>query len=183
MKIAIVGNSSSGKSTLAKTLASAFLFTHIDLDVVAWKRTERCNQAPVRDTISTSMLAINALCDESRQGWVIEGCYGDLIEEIIRQHDDTLLLYANATVEQCIKNAFSRPWEPHKYASKAEQDKNLGMLVEWIEDYTLREGPLSKAYHDAIFDQFMGKKMSLDGQQLSLSKNELTALISGAYHS
>ena len=57
------------------------------------------------------------------------------------------------------------------------------MLVEWIEGYTLREGPLSKAYHDAIFDQFMGKKMSLDGQQLSLSKNELTAMVSGAYHS
>jgi adenylate kinase family enzyme len=179
MKIAIVGNSSSGKSTLAKTIASVYRLTHIDLDVVAWKKPEGCDESPIRNNISDAMLAIKTLCVASPQRWVVEGCYGDLISELIQQNNDTLLVYANAPVKQCTENALRRPWEPHKYASKAEQDKNLGMLVEWIEGYALREGPLSKAYHDALFNQFTGKKILLDGQQLSLTESERIAMVSG----
>lgn len=181
MKIAIIGNSSSGKSTLAKMIASAYRLTHIDLDVVAWKGTENACQTPIRNNISDSMLAIKARCDASPQRWVVEGCYGDLIGQLIQQDKDAMLIYANATIEQCTENALRRPWEPHKYASKTEQDKNLGMLVEWIEGYALREGALSKAYHDALYNQFTGKKMLLDGQQLFMPESELIALVSSAW--
>jgi hypothetical protein len=36
----------------------------------------------------------------------------------------------NLPVAACIENARKRPWEPHKYASKAEQDKNLDRLID-----------------------------------------------------
>jgi hypothetical protein len=36
---------------------------------------------------------------------------------------------------ESVANAFSRPWEPHKYLSKEAQDANLEMLMGWIRAY------------------------------------------------
>ena len=182
MKIAIVGNSSSGKSTLAKAIASVYPVAHIDLDVVAWKNTEGSDKAPIRDSIPDTMLAIKTRCGASPERWVVEGCYGDVINELIYLNNDALLIYANTSIQQCTENALRRPWEPHKYASKAEQDENLGMLVEWIKGYGLRDGPLSKTHHDILFEQFTGKKLLLDDQHLSLSESELIAMVSSAFN-
>ena len=54
MQIAIIGNSSSGKSSLALKLAQEFDLVHLDLDTVAWK----AQKTPIRSSLSSSLKKI-----------------------------------------------------------------------------------------------------------------------------
>ena len=52
----------------------------------------------------------------------------------------------------------ARPWEPHKCASKAEQNAKLAFLLEWVRDYYRRDGELSLTGHRALFSAYAGPK-------------------------
>jgi len=71
----------------------------------------------------------------------------------------------NLPVEACISNARFRPWEPHKYSSKQEQDKNLAMLIDWIAKYEERDDTFSFASHQALFNNYSGKKRMLTSNE------------------
>jgi len=58
----------------------------------------------------------------------------------------------------CIENARNRPWEPHKYASKEEQNQNLAIFINWISQYSKRNDTFSKIAHESLFKQYSGKK-------------------------
>lgn len=92
-------------------------------------------------------------------GWVIEGCYTDLLE--IASDAATEIVFLNLDIEQCVENARNRPWEPHKYPSKEAQDKNLEMLVGWIRQYAERSDEFSLAAHKHFYEQFPGPKTML----------------------
>lgn len=150
-RIVIFGNSGSGKSTLAKHFSEQFNLAHLDLDTLAWQDT----QPPTRLPISESKQHIDQFLKlESK--WVIEGCYGDLINLILPSCNE--LYFLNLSVEDCLANARNRPWEPHKYASKKEQDANLTMLLDWIAQYSNRVDEFSLSNHMKMFDQFGGNK-------------------------
>ncbi|MCJ8273129.1 MAG: hypothetical protein MJK04_27475 [Psychrosphaera sp.] len=68
------------------------------------------------------------------------------------------IIFINLSAEQCVENAKNRPWEPHKYETKAAQDKNLGMLIDWIKQYDQREDEFSQIAHQRFYDGFTGKK-------------------------
>lgn len=74
-KILIFGNSGSGKSTLANKLSESESLTHLDLDTLAWHPTSPPSRMPILE----SAKAI-AKFTETYKGWVIEGCYADLLE-------------------------------------------------------------------------------------------------------
>ncbi|WP_166423434.1 shikimate kinase [Paraglaciecola sp. 20A4] len=150
-RIVIFGNSGSGKSTLAQRIGKKFNIGHLDLDTVAWLPTE----IPERATISDSMYNVNAFID-TQQGWVIEGCYADLLENIIGQAN--LLIFTDLPVEACIENARHRSWEPHKYPSEEAQNANLSMLVDWIIHYYTRTDTFSYAAHNMLFNEYQGTK-------------------------
>jgi adenylate kinase family enzyme len=149
--VLIIGNSSSGKSTMAKDLSSLDSLTHLDLDTVAWLSSS----PPTRKEKSESMALIDSFI-QSHQRSVIEGCYGDLIEMVLPYADE--LIFLDTSKERCIQNAKSRPFEPHKYATKEAQDINLDMLIEWISSYETREDSLSKKYHERVFNEYSGVK-------------------------
>ncbi len=151
-KIVIFGNSGSGKSTLAKGLAATNKLAHLDLDTIAWQAT----QPPERLALFESSKTINHFFKD-HSGWVIEGCYADLLALVISTADEVIFL--NLPVPLCIANAKNRPWEPHKYESKAAQDANLAMLIEWISQYTSRSDTFSKIAHEKLFNEFKGKKV------------------------
>ena len=151
-RIVIFGNSGSGKSTLAKKLSSSENLAHLDLDTVAWQAT----QIPVRENLAKSKRIIDKFLDEN-QGWVIEGCYSDLIALVL--HKATELHFLNPGVEVCIENCKNRPWEPHKYASLEKQNENLNLLIQWIREYEARNDEFSLKSHRKLFDEFKGKKM------------------------
>jgi len=151
-KILIFGNSGSGKSTLAKKLCADEQLAHLDLDVLAWEPTS----PPERKALSESEKAISHFI-QSSPGWVIEGCYADLLEIAVPFSYE--IIFLNLPVDTCVDNARHRPWEPHKYETKEAQDGNLEMLIEWIRQYADRTDTFSQAAHTALYERYSGKKV------------------------
>lgn len=150
-KFVIFGNSGSGKSTLAKELCATEGLPHLDLDALAWRATV----TPERKPISESKREIDEFVG-SNKSWVIEGCYSDLLEIVLPHSSE--IIFLNLPIDVCISNARRRPWESHKYASKEDQDANLGMLLTWIAQYSDRNDTFSRSSHEALFNDYRGKK-------------------------
>lgn len=150
-KILLFGNSGSGKSTLAKFLCQTDGLSHLDLDTLAWQATE----PPQRSALETCNEQINNFIQQN-PSWVIEGCYTDLLE--LAEPFASEVIFLNPPIEVCIQNARNRPWEPHKYPSKAAQDANLEMLVEWIAQYPHRKDIFSEQSHQDLYERFQGKR-------------------------
>jgi len=152
MRVAILGNSGSGKTTFAQTLAhSAAGVAVLDLDTIVWTP----GQIAVRRPDEAIRADLESLC-APRDAWIIEGCYGDVIEAALRWRPE--LVFLNPGEEACLRNCRSRPWEPHKYASKAQQDEKLAFLLEWVREYYRRDGDLSLRGHRRVFDRYDGPK-------------------------
>lgn len=154
MRIAILGNSGSGKSTLASGIAAHHGVASLDLDTFAW---EPRKIAVPRDP-ATALADVKAFCT-THDHWVIEGCYANLIGATLGA--SPLLLFLEPGVDICLAHCSNRPWEPHKYASKADQDEKLAFLLGWVRDYYLREGDLSLKAHQALFNGYQGPKQLL----------------------
>ena len=150
-KVLIFGNSGSGKSTLAKNISADQHAAHLDLDTIAWQT----KALPTRTPIYESKTKIDSFI-EANSHWVIEGCYADLLALAIDRADKVIFL--DLPVEDCIANAKSRPWEAHKYDSKAAQDANLAMLVDWISQYPTRNDTFSRQAHLQLYKSFFGEK-------------------------
>lgn len=150
-KVLIFGNSGSGKSTLAKELCDSEGLSHLDLDTLAWK----ASLPPERRPLNQSELEIQKFIN-SFNGWVIEGCYTDLLEKALPFSNE--IIFMNLPVSSCILNAKNRPWEPHKYVSKEAQDANLAMLIDWITQYEQREDTFSLQSHLELYESYSGKK-------------------------
>lgn len=155
----LLGNSGSGKSTLAARLAKRGGVVHLDLDVVAWVPGKT---PPERRPLADSARDIAAFMD-ANGAWVIEGCYADLAEVALARSTRFVLL--NPGVDACLANALARPWEPHKYATREEQDASLAFLLGWIRDYDVRTDVFSHAAHRALFDAFAGDKVELTSRE------------------
>lgn len=160
LRLVIFGNSGSGKSTLAKKRAAEIGCVHLDLDTVAW---DPACPMPTRMAIDDSRKLIDAFLDEHDE-WVIEGCYADLIGLVLPRA--TEMIFLNPGIETCIANARRRPWEPHKYASKEEQDAKLEFLIGWIRDYESRDDEFSLKAHRRLFDGFAGAKREVPSDDL-----------------
>jgi len=154
VRILLFGNSGSGKSTLAQRLARAHALAHLDLDTIVWEP----GQIAVPRTPEAVLASLNAFMDANER-WVIEGCYGELVEAASGRC--TELVFLNPGLETCLTHNRQRPWEPHKYASKAEQDRMLENLQAWVAGYYERDDAWSYAAHRRIFDAFAGAKREL----------------------
>ena len=137
---------------MAKHLAQTQQLAHFDLDTIAWRNTNPPTRAPV----SESQKALDTFFTDNA-GWVIEGCYADLIEIALPHATD--IIFMNLDAATCMANARQRPWEPHKYPSKEAQDQNLEMLLNWIAGYYIRSDELSLQAHQAVYDKFQGSKV------------------------
>lgn len=111
---------------------------------------------PERKPIQESELEVMDFIS-SNTCWVIEGCYSDLLGIALPFSNE--IIFMNLSIELCIKNAKSRPWEPHKYESKESQDKNLEMLIDWISEYSERTDSFSEFSHNKLYAQYLGKKI------------------------
>ena len=110
MRTLIFGNSGSGKSTLARRLAGQHGLPHLDLDAIVWEPGQVAVQRPP-EAIAASLREFL----EQHDRWVIEGCYGELVEAAAPRC--TELVFLNPGREACLANNRRRPWEPHKYDS------------------------------------------------------------------
>ena len=156
MRVLIFGNSGSGKTTYARALAAAHGLMHLDLDSIVWQPGQ---VAVLRaaDAIAASLDHFLATYD----AWVIEGCYGELVEAASSRC--TELVFLNPGLTACLANNRRRPWEPNKYASVEQQNAMLETLQAWVADYYTRSGPWSFAAHRRIFDKHAGTKAEHTG--------------------
>lgn len=151
MRIAIIGNSGSGKSTLAKWIAGRAAAPLLDLDTVAWEPSQIAVARPTGDAVRE----VQDFC-VSHENWVVEGCYGNLVRAALAFCPR--LIFLNPGEQRCVAHCRARPWEPHKYFSKAEQDERLQFLLEWVAQYYSRDGEMSLASHAALFAAYEGPK-------------------------
>ena len=152
MKVLVYGNSGSGKSTYSRALATQHSLPHLDLDSIVWE--------PGKIAVQRSQAAINASLLGFIAGnatWVIEGCYGELVQ--LASAHCTELVFLNPGVEACLAHNTRRPWEPHKYASLEQQESMLASLQAWVTDYYQRDDAWSYSIHRQIYDAFGGSKV------------------------
>ena len=150
-RVLIVGNSGSGKTTLARLLAARDGLAHLDLDPLAWLPAPPPERRPLGESVA-EIRAFTAI----HEAWVIEGCYADLAAAIVDQA--TELVFLNPGIEACVRHCLARPWEPHKYATREAQDRNLDLLVAWVRAYAERDDACSLTAHRRLFDGFPGPK-------------------------
>lgn len=155
-RVLVFGNSGSGKSTLARALAAREGLVHLDLDTIVWEPDMVAMQRPM-----PAILAALEGFLAAHEAWVIEGCYGELIEAAAPRC--TELVFLNPGREACLENNRRRPWEPHKYATPAAQDAMLAALQEWVAAYYTRDDAWSLRYHRRVFDAHRGPKRELTG--------------------
>ena len=156
MKIAILGNSGSGKSTLARHLAAGRGLPVLDLDLVFWLPGQ-----PVERPAEERAAEVEHFCRQ-HDSWIIEGCYADLIEASFPWQPE--LVFLDPGRETCLANCRNRPHEPHKYATKEDQDARLAFLLQWVADYYERDGLMSHREHEALFDRYPGPKRRITEQ-------------------
>lgn len=161
-RIAIIGNSGSGKSTLATLLTKSLAPTQaqeqvlpmLDLDTIAFEP----KRIAVPREADAAIADLQTFC-RTNPAWVIEGCYEYLIAAALEF--TPTLLFLEPGLQICLENCRQRPWEAHKYASKAAQDEKLTFLLDWVADYYVRPGAWSLAAHQALFDGYAGPKHKL----------------------
>jgi len=153
-RTAILGNSGSGKSSLAKALAARRPFPVLDLDTLVWEP----NRIAVRRLDSAILADLKAFTDR-HPGWIIEGCYADLIQALLPLSPE--LIFLNPGREVCLLHCRQRPHEPAKYATREEQDQRLGFLLDWVSGYYTRADALSLAAHRRVFEGYAGPKREL----------------------
>jgi adenylate kinase family enzyme len=154
MRVLVMGNSGSGKSWHARELAQQHGLAHLDLDTVYFVPGLVAVQRPFAQ-VQADLRAFMAAHD----AWVVEGCYGDVIESMLPFCDE--LLFMNPGKDACLANNGRRPWEAHKYASKELQDSMLPFLLDWVAKYYERDDNCSYAWHRRVFDGHAGARREI----------------------
>lgn len=158
MRIVLFGNSGSGKSTLARQLAHKHGLAHLDLDTIVWE--------PGQIALQRAPAAVMAALQDfiaAHPAWVIEGCYGELVQAAAVHCSE--LVFLNPGLDACLAHNRQRPWEPHKYASPEAQDAMLADLQAWVAGYYARDDAWSYLTHRRVLDTFTGPKRELDAHQ------------------
>lgn len=153
--IAIMGNSGSGKTTLAKRLSQSGKISILDLDTIVWSE----DVTPSRQPANLIQSKLEQFC-QNQSNWIVEGCYGDLIEIVLQWKPQ--LIFLNPGEAICLRNCRDRPWEPHKYNSLEAQNSYLEYLLEWVSDYYHRTDEMSYVYHRRLFESYSGWKWEIN---------------------
>ncbi len=157
MRVVVLGNSGSGKTSMARALRADHGLVHLDLDAVAWATPG------ARRPLADSVAAIEAF-GRQHDAWVVEGSYASLAAAALPLC--TEFRFLNPGAEVCLANAQRRPWEPEKYASPEEQDARLPFLLDWIRSYDTRDDEYGLTAHRALFDEFEGPKREVGAPPL-----------------
>ncbi|MEJ5059209.1 MULTISPECIES: adenylate kinase [unclassified Pseudomonas] len=146
----IIGNSGSGKSWLAQSLAEQIQAPWTDLDLIHWLSDEHSIARPRAEALALARIAAGA------ERWVIEGVYGWIVSELLPRA--TALIWLTVDDETCIANIRQRE------AKRDKKDELLVALLEWAGSYRLREDSSGFGVHQQLFESFVGSKFQLQNR-------------------
>jgi len=154
----VIGNSGSGKSDFAESLATMVHAPVVELDLLHWedagfgvKRNEENAVQMVSDAIEAPL-------------WIVEGVYGWLAE--VALSNATALVWLDLPWSVCRQGLLARG--PRRGASEA----SFAALVKWAEEYWERRTSSSFDGHLSLFHGFCGEKLRLR------DRNEVRELLS-----
>jgi len=149
MKLILLGNAGAGKSTMARGIIGEGPIPRLSLDTIAW------DPGPKRKPLDISLGKLHEFIEVNDQ-WIIEGCYGDLIEAALPYC--TELRFLNPGVEVCVAHCHCRPWEAEKFSSPEDQKAMLDLLIQWVRNYDTRDDEYGLSRHRQLFNHFQGRK-------------------------
>jgi adenylate kinase family enzyme len=143
----IIGNTGSGKSTVAKRLAARRHVRAIDLDSLHWEDESYDRK---RDEAEASRLVVEVA---AKPRWIIEGVYGWLASVAIPRA--TALVWLDLPWTECRAAILARG--PRRGADQTAFDA----LLSWGEGYATRTTSSSCDGHWRIFEDFAQAKLRL----------------------
>lgn len=150
LRVAIIGNSGSGKSHLAARLAASLCVRAIDLDSVFWLPGGFNAKRPAED-VDRMIVSVR-----SEQGWIVEGVFGDLIDRFLDLADH--LMWLDLPWGVCRASLMGRGSESSKQNDPAQKEGNFVKLLTWSSEYWTRKDLRSHAGHERMYADFPWQK-------------------------
>jgi len=161
-----MGNGGSGKSWLAKNLASSSGSSVIHLDELFW---EPGNFNTKRETFEVESLIVESLKEKS---WIVEGVFGNLIEHyLLKAHR---LIWLDIEWEICKTRLLNRAEENKEHHRRKQTEENLANLIVWASKYQSRIDSMSYVGHKDIYERFNGEK------RICTSENDVSQFLTSS---
>ncbi len=152
-RIAIVGNSGSGKSHLAKSLSKICSLPIIHLDRLFWMPggfNEKRSKEEVQKQVEQK---------EKNDSWIAEGVFGELVELLLPRTQT--LIYLDLDWPTCHASLKTRGSESSRQLDPAKAEENFRNLLLWAGQYWTRTDLRSHTGHLRLFNDFTGLKFRL----------------------
>lgn len=156
MRIVVIGNAGSGKTTLARALAARWGLERLSVDDVAWDPVRRrVMRAPSR--VARDVRAWVEAC----QAWVVEGVYTRHAGVALQRA--TALVWLDPPAAGCAERVVARGLPEDGWPSEEARRDRLAYVVDWAGSYGTRSDRDSRAGHQALFEAFDGPKVRHPG--------------------
>ncbi len=156
MRIVIIGNSGSGKTWLAKSLAEKASVSVMHLDEVFWLPNGFNEQ---RDPTEVSRLIDSK---KDKPVWIVEGVYGNLASQFLPSA--LALVWLDVPWAVCKQRRELRGAESKAHLNREQSEQGLLELVHWAEAYWSRLGSSSYVAHLEMFETFSGYRFRLQNE-------------------
>lgn len=145
-RVLIIGNSGSGKTTVANRIERLFGSPVVGLDSIHWQGE---GYGQKRDEQEARQLVLQAT---AAPAWIVEGVFGWLAQVAVGQA--TALIWLDFALDECRKGLLERGPKDGRQESFAE-------LLAWCEDYWARKTSSSFEGHLLLYEGFASTKIRL----------------------
>lgn len=153
-RILVLGNSGSGKTFLSGVLLNFLDLKTICLDDLCWEPGgyyKRRSEEDVESDLKGISLSSN---------WVIEGVYGDIAEILFPRL--THLYWLDLDPIFCADSVSKRGFENIPWMNT---EAKIQGYLNHIRSYHKNSGPMSREFHESIFNSYSGNKMTFKSRE------------------